>query len=158
MIHRVGWSAYWIQQSVHPSWCTYLQVQLQKKQQLQKRVQTIKSGCVYLLKSIILNLGSMQEAGVLYLWLILIVYYKNLQRFCKQRGGTNKFDLYISKLCWYYYKTCFCFKKKVFRILIQIILQSLSIQQIRYKLLGALLKIASYPGDEFRTRIVSLRL
>ena len=37
-------------------------------------------------------------AGLLYLWLILIVYYKNLQKFCKQRGGTNKFDLYIDKL------------------------------------------------------------
>jgi hypothetical protein len=39
-------------------------------------------------------------AGLLYLWLVLIVYYKNLQKFCKQRGGTNKFDLYrpINKL------------------------------------------------------------
>jgi len=37
-------------------------------------------------------------AGLLYLWLILIVYYKNLQKFCKQRGSTDKFDLYINKL------------------------------------------------------------
>ena len=29
-------------------------------------------------------------AGLLYLWLILIVYYKNLQNICKQRGSTNK--------------------------------------------------------------------
>jgi hypothetical protein len=34
--------------------------------------------------------------------LILIVYYKNLQKFCKQRGSANKFDLVFNKLVNYY--------------------------------------------------------
>ena len=77
--------------------------------------------------------GQRLAAGLLYLLvcLILIGYYKNLQKFCDQRGSTNKFDLYINKLYWNYHKTCFCFKKKVCRILIRIIRQSSSIQQIQ---------------------------
>ena len=75
--------------------------------------------------------GQRLAAGLLYLCLILIVYYKNPQKFCKRRGSTNKFDLYINKLGCNYYKTCFCFKKKVYRILIRIIQQSSSIQQIQ---------------------------
>ena len=72
-----------------------------------------------------------QQVYCTYALKILIVYYKNLQKFCKQRGSTNKFDLYINKLGWNYYKTCFCFKKNVYRILIRIIQQSSSIQQIQ---------------------------
>ena len=86
--------------------------------------------CVYH-SNYIVTWGERLAAGLLYLCLILIVYYRNLQKFCKRRGSTNKFDLYINKLGCNYYKTCFCFKKKVYRILIRIIQQSSSIQQIQ---------------------------
>ena len=36
-------------------------------------------------------------AGVLFYGLIFIVSYKHLQKFCKQRGSKNKFDLYLNK-------------------------------------------------------------
>jgi hypothetical protein len=48
--------------------------------------------------SAVLSARGGAAAGLLYLCLILIVYYKNLQNFCKQRGSTNKFDLYIDQL------------------------------------------------------------
>ena len=92
----------------HP--CTALYVYTQITVYLCTHTRTVVDLCVHTavctpangyLSTAVLNLDlhrHLRDWQQVYCTYDLIVYYTNLQKFCKQRGSTNKFDLYSNKL------------------------------------------------------------